>query len=258
MTLNGGVDLDNSLSRALAQLAIPPQIPVDLVATSIVSELNWNLDGSPTNVPGLCGGTQINIAVEALAYLHLTAGAHRFYISTDDQTGLYSGTTPWDSGGTVLFVPPGDTAYQTFDFVVEADGLYPLRCIWEQTGGGAILQLAAVDPNGVNPNALIGDPSEPAGAVDVYYPIVCVSSPSLGQPFAVDPTATAGPTALTTSPVTGDCGSVVNDMVSGGNGTFTIPVSGAARYFRISAPGPTTITSIKRVGSNVVLTYKLN
>jgi hypothetical protein len=133
-----------------------------------------------------------------------------------------------------------------------------LRCIWEQTGGGAILQLAAVDPNGVNPNALIGDPSEPAGAVDVYYPIVCVSSPSLGQPFAVDPTATAGPTALTTSPVTGDCGSVVNDMVSGGNGTFTIPVSGAARYFRISAPGPTTITSIKRVGSNVVLTYKLN
>ena len=258
MTLNGGVNLDNSLNRALEQLAIPPQIPVDLTATSIVSELNWNLNGNPNNVPGLCPGSQINIAVEALAYLHLTAGAHRFRISTDDQTGLYSGTTPWDSGGTAIFVSPGNTAYQTFDFVVGAEGLYPLRCIWEQTGGGAILQLAAVDPDGVNPDALIGDPSEPSGAVDAYYPIACTSTTSFGQPFTVDPTAIAGPTTLTTSPVTGDCGSVVNDMVSGGGGTFTLPVSGTARYFRILGPGPTTITSIKQVGHDVVLTYKLD
>ncbi len=257
MSLNGGANLDNSLSRALQQLAVPPQIPVDLVATSIVSELNWNVDGSPTNVPGLCPGNQINIAVEALAYLELKAGAHRFRISTDDQSGLYSGSTPWDTSGTALFVAPGDTAYQTFDFVVGADGLYPFQCIWEQTGGGAILQLAAVDPDGVNADALIGDPSEPPGVVDAYYPIVCASTASFGQPFTVDPTATAGLTTLTTSPVTGDCGTVVNDMVSGGSGTFTLPVSGAERYFRILAPRPTTITSIRHVGSNVVLTYKL-
>ena len=258
LSLNGGADLDNSLARALGQLAIPPLIPVDLLATSIVSELNWNLDGSPANVPGLCAGNQINIAVEALAYLHLTAGAHRFSISTDDRTGLYSGATPWDSGGTAVFESPGNTAYQTFDFVVEAEGLYPFRCIWEQTGGGAVLQLAAVDPNGINPNALIGDASEPPGAVDVYYPLLCASTPSLSQPFNVEPTATAGPTTLTTSPVIGDCGSPVNVMVSGGSGSFTIPVFGTARYFRILAPEPTAITGLKKLGPNVVLTYKLS
>ncbi len=257
-SLNGGNNLDNSLTRALQQLAIPPQIPVDLTATSLVSELNWNLNGSPTNVPGLCAGGQINIAVEALGYLQLKAGAHRFRIGTDDRCGLYSGASPWDAAGTAVYQAPGNTAYQTFDFVVEADGLYPFRCIWEQTGGGAILQVAAVDPDGVNPEALVGDPSEPVGAVDVYYPIVCASTASLGSAFAVDLTAKAGSTTLTASPVAGDCGDVVNSMVSGGTGTFTIPVSSGARYFRISAPMATTITSIQSIGSNVVLAYKLN
>ena len=196
--------------------------------------------------------------METQGYLRLKAGAHRFRINTDDRAGLYSGAGPWDTSGTTLFEAPGDTANQTFDFVVQADGLYPFRCIWEQTGGGAILQLAAVDPDGVNPDAIIGDPSEPVGAVDVYYPLVCASTPSLDEPFTVDQTATASATTLTTSPVNGDCGSPLNDMVSGGNGTFTLPVSGAARFFRISAPRPTTITSIKKVGSNVVLGYKIN
>jgi hypothetical protein len=254
---NGGVNLDNSLTRALQQLAIPPQIPVDLVATSIVAELNWNLNGTPNNVPGLCGGSQINIAVESLAYLHLTAGAHRFRVNTDDRAGFYSGTTPWDADGTVLFEAPGNTANQTFDFVVAAEGLYPFRSIWEQTGGGAVMQLSAVDLAGVNADAVVGDPGEPPGAVDVYYPIVCASAAAVAGPYAFDPTATATTMTLTTSDVTGDCGSVVNQMVSGGSGTLTVPMSGSARFYRISAPRPSTITHVQRNGSNIVITYTL-
>lgn len=254
---NGGNNLDNSLARALEQLAVPPPIQVNLINTSIVSELNWNISGTPNNVPGLCPGSQINIAVESTAYLHLTAGAHRFNVSTDDRAGFYSGTTPWDPAGTVLFEAPGNTAYQTFDFVVGAEGLYPFRSIWEQTGGGAVLQLAAVDPDGVNPDAVVGDPSEPPGAVDVYYPVVCFSAPAAAGPYAPDATATATAMTLTTSDVTGDCGSVVNQMVTGGSGTFSIPISGSARFFRLCAPRPSTITGSKKAGSSIVLTYQL-
>jgi len=256
---NGGVTLDNSLARALSQLANPPTIPVDGVCTSMVSELNWNLSGTPNNIPGLCApGSQINVAVEALAYLHLTAGLHRFYVSTDDRAGFYSGTTPWDPSGTTLFEAPGNTATTTFDFMVGAEGLYPFRGIWEQTGGGALLQLAAVDPSGVNPNAVVGDPSEPAGAVDAYIPVVCLSTTSLTGTFTADATAVATTLNLTTTPVTGDCGTVVNQMISGGTGTFTIPVSGSEKFFRVSAPRPCTITGIKKSGSNVVVSYQLN
>ena len=256
---NGGVNLNNSLTRALEQLAIPPAIQVDLAATSIVSELNWNLNGSPNNVPGLCPGNQINIAVEATAYLHLTAGAHRFSVNTDDRAGFYSGTTPWDPNATVLFESPNNTANQTFDFVVEAEGLYPFRAIWEQTGGGAVLQLTAVDPTGTNPNAVVGDPSEPPGAVDVYYPVVCFSAPTLAGPFVADATAQATAMNLTTTPVTGDCGNVVDQMVSGGSGSFTVPLSGPRRFFRISAPLPSKVEAITlEAGPNLVISYQLN
>jgi len=255
---NGGVNLDNSLARALQQLAIPPQIPVDLVATTIVAELNWNLDGNPTNVPGLCAGSQINIAVESLAYLHLSAGAHRFYVSSDDQAGFYSGATPWDASGTTLFESPENAGTWTFDFVVQADGLYPFRSIWEQTGGGAALQLAAVDPDGVVSNAVVGDLSEPAGVVDVYYPVFCVSAASPAGLYSIEPLATAGATTLSTSDVIGDCGSVVNQMVSGGAGTFAVPISGSARFYRISAPRSSTIINVQRAGPNIVITYALH
>jgi len=86
---NGCVNLANSLGRALHQLAIPPQVPIDWSATSIVQVLDWNKPPDPpNNVPGLCTasanptcGTYLNIAVEAFGYLELTAGRHTFHIN---------------------------------------------------------------------------------------------------------------------------------------------------------------------------------
>jgi hypothetical protein len=257
MSLNGGSNLDNSLARALEQLAVPPQIPVDFTRTTIVSELNWNLNGNPNNIPGLCAGSQINIAVQSMAYLHLTAGAHRLGVNTADRAGFYSGATPWDTNGTVLFEAPSNSVCQTFDFVVGAEGLYPILSIWESTSGGAFLTLSAVDPDGINADAVVGDPSEPPGAIDVYYPLVCFYAPSITGPFMPDPIVLESAMNLATSPVTGDCGTTVNQAVSGGTGTFTIPFFGDAFFFRVAAPVPSTIVSVKKEGWNIVLSYQL-
>ena len=252
-TTNGGVNLDNSLARALQQLA--GTIPVDQRATSIVQVLDWNKNSAyPANVPGLCPGNNaapINIAVRSCAYLQLTAGPHRFHINTDDRSGVYSGVNLADANA--LWEAPGSTANTTFDFVVEADGLYPVSCLWEETGGSAMLHLWSVDLNDLS-EVLINDPTDPAGVVKAWYPVVCKSSASAAGPYSL---ATTAVNVLDTVDVygTGGCASnVLGQKVTGG--TLTIPISGTMQYYRLDAPRKTKITKITKGASNVVITYQ--
>ncbi len=251
---NGGVNLDNSLARALQQLAIPSQIPIDRTATNMVQLLDWS-EGSepPANVPGLCSGNYVNIAVESFAYLELTAGIHRFHINSDDRAGLYSGSSLWDTNALPMWENPGNTANTTFDFVVEADGLYPVRCLWEETGGGAVLHLWSVDL-GDSSEVLINDPADPAGVVKAWYPLACLSSASLTGPYTV---ATGAQNAINTADLIGsDCTpTVVGSMVTGGK--FTVPTSGAARFYRLDGARATKITSVQIVGGNVEISYQV-
>jgi hypothetical protein len=255
---NNAVTLPNTLVRARQQLAVPPQIPIDNTATSIVQVLSWDKTAAPpNNVPGLCQGTEkgwINIAVEYFAYLELTAGLHRFRINTDDRSGLYSGAGFGDPNAQAIWENPDNTAYTTFDFYVQADGLYPVSGIWEETGGGAVLSLLSVDPNGVNPDALINNPNNPAGVVKAWYPIVCKASSSATGPYTVASTAVND---LNKAGIVGSgCGpTVVGQMVTGG--TFTVPMSGATCFYRLDAPRQTRITNITKVGSNLVITYQV-
>ena len=39
-------------------------------------------------------------------------------------------------------------------------------------------------------------------------------------------------------------------------GIITIPIAGSAKFYRLNGPRPSAITSIKKVGSNVVITYQ--
>ena len=248
-------ELDNSLARALQQLAIPPQIPISQTTTSIVQLLNWSeASEPPDNVPGLCAGNYINIAVESLAYLQLTAGVHRFHIRSDDRTGLYSGVNLADPNAQALWENPDNTANTTFDFAVEADGLYPIRCIWEETGGGALLNLYSTNFVTGDPEVLINDSSDPAGVVKAWYPIVCKSSSSATGPYSVAATATNSVASVDI--VGSDCGpTVVGQMVTGG--TFTVPISGTARFYCLDGPRTTKITNISKGVSNVVITYQV-
>jgi hypothetical protein len=253
-TANGGVNLDNSLKRALQQLAIPPLIPYEIAATSIVQELAWNTTGTPTNVPGLCSTSNEvkNIAIEAVTYLELTSGLHRFHVITDDRAGFYSGTRLEDPNGVVLWEAPDNTANTTFDFIVEAPGLYPFRCIWEQAGGGAVLNLTSVNLAD-NSEVPINDPGNPVGVVHAWYPLACKSAAAATGPFVTDSTAA---NAVTLSSVLcNGSGNPLNQVITGG--TFTIPASGTAKFYLLDGPRGTKITSIHKVGSNVVIGYQV-
>jgi len=251
-TTNGGANLANSLARAQQQL--DGLIPVDQRATSIVQVLNWNKTSEyPNNVPGLCAGTTaapINIAVESCAYLQLTAGLHRFHINTDDRAGVYSGANL--SSTSAVWETPNDTADTTFDVMVEADGLYPIRCLWEETAGGAKLALYSVDLNDSS-EVLVNDPSDAAGVVKAWYPVVCKSSSTMKGTYTL---ATGVSNVLNKTDILGSgCGTVAGQNVTGG--TITIPMSGAAQFYRLDTPRNSAITKISKSGSNVVIEYQL-
>jgi hypothetical protein len=253
-TSNGGTNLDNTLTRALQQLAIPPVIPYELSATSLVQVLAWNTTGNPANVPGLCStASEIkNIAVESLTYLELAAGVYRFHVATDDRAGFYSGARLEDPNATVLWEAPGNTANATFDFVVEAAGLYPVRCIWEQTGGGAVFNVTSVNPAD-NSEVLLNDPNDPPGVVRAWYPLACKSSALVAGPYVTDPAAVN--VASLADVLCNGTGAALNQMVAGG--TFTIPVAGATRFYRLDGPRGTRLTGITKAGGSVVITYQV-
>lgn len=260
---NGCATLANSLDRARQQLASPPQIPIDRSAAGILQTLGWDKTAEPetgNNVPGLCAasanpacGDHKNIAVESTAYLELPAGLHRFRIDTDDRAGVYSGLDSGDADAVVWWENPGNTANSTFDVFVEASGLYPVSCLWEETGGGAHLYLYSVDLDG-GTETLVNDPADPAGVVKAWYPLVCLSAGSVAGPYAAD--AAAVNVVTKTNLVGGDCpGVVVGQKITGG--TFKVPVAGSMRFYRVQGPRNTTVSKITRTGATVAIDYTL-
>jgi len=242
-SLNNGVNLGSSLARAEQQLAIPPAIPLDIFAEGDFPDtLQWNNDNAtPKDVPGLSGvpGSPVllnNIASEALGYMELTAGPHRFNASSDDGFQLRSGTSPGDVNATVVGQQDGATFGGTFDFVVEAVGLYPVRNLWYENGGGAAFTLQSVNLSD-NSLTIVNDTNNPPNVVKVYLPEIptlLVSAASVGGPY------------------TKAFGALIDTATK----TITVPASGSSRFYRIQASSALTIQTIRVVGSNVVITYR--
>jgi hypothetical protein len=149
-----------------------------------------------------------------------------------------SGTTPKDTGGTVLGFHSGGPANETFDFVVTQGGFYPFRMIWYERGGGAHGEWFSVDL-ATGERTLIND-AKSAKAIKAYRNVAAEpqiklqSTPQLGQAFTDDATATINTAAK----------------------TVTVPASGPARFYRLSGGQATTITSIQVQGANLVLSYQ--
>lgn len=247
MVQTNGPDLGNTLLRAEQQLAIPPTIPWEVTTQTVVQVFNSNDAGDGTTatdfgffpgaapVPGLSpDGSHNNIAMEMFAYLELTEGVHRFGAVSDDGFRLASGAGPRDPNATILGFRDGGTFNSTFDFAVEATGLYPVRCVWYENGGGANFQLFSVDLNNPEARVLLNDPANPAQVVKAYQPIRVVSSETIDGAY--------------TTPA----GAVIDTSAR----TVTVPKSGAARFYRIQTLNPVTITRIRIEGNNVLLDYR--
>ena len=253
--IGGTGGLNNSVASAKAVLAY--QYAVDLAATNIVQQVAWGLNagqngneyGAVTNFPGLCiPPANVNsYAIETLAYLQLTAGHHQFYVDSDDTVGIYSGTNLTDTS--MVLLESSGVIHTAFDFVVEADGLYPFHIIYEEGGGAAYLVLNSVNLSD-NSLTLVNA----AGGVPAFYPLACKSSTSVSGPYTADAAANAGNVLTTADVLCGGTGDALNQKLTGG--IITIPIAGSAKFYRLDGPRPSKITSVTKTGSNLVIKYQ--
>ncbi len=94
-----------------------------------------------------------NIAAEVVGYLDLPAGVHRFGVNSDDGFRVTAGRDPHAPSNVVLgeFSGGRGSASTFFHVYVTEPGIYPVRLIWYEGGGGANLEFFSVhqpDPDG--------------------------------------------------------------------------------------------------------------
>ena len=243
--------LDNSLARAEQQLAVPPQIPIDLTTNTTTPVINYTQNEVPgyylpsadgyfedyATFPGIdpLGNTD-DIAMEILAYLDLPAGTHTFGVRSDDGFQLRSGASPTDPDAVVLGEKASGTYDGTFDVTPEKAGVYPFRLVWFERGGGAYVELFTVDRvSGVR--TLINDATSPIKAFrSVVAPVAVLQSS----------------TSLSPTDFQDDNAAVVNT----GTKTITTAQAGAQRFYRIKSPTALRITTTQVTGGTVTLTYE--
>ena len=121
-----------------------------------VINYNWELNNLGHLTPDLpIPGVRIsplfnsdNFAFEALTYLDLKAGLYRLGVNSDDGFRVTPATSAADPhNNTVLgqFNGGRGSSDTWFDIYAPQDGLYPVRLMWEEGGGGANCEFLVYD-----------------------------------------------------------------------------------------------------------------
>jgi hypothetical protein len=182
--------LPNTLARTEDQLAgtlIDPATGAPYVDHAIpgpnadgsydIDVVNFNINNADAGsipgdgeFPGIPGDefTVNNFAVEVLGYLHLKPGYHRFGVNSDDGFQVRIGKDARDRTSPILGEfnggrGAGDTL---FDFIIQTEGIYAIRLIYEQGAGDASAEFFSVNLHTGN-RTLINDLSA-ADAVKAY------------------------------------------------------------------------------------------
>jgi hypothetical protein len=249
-TLGEG-SLANSLVRAEQQLATPPELTVDISTNTVAEVINFTQNAVPGSADGYFvdaatfpgidpAGDTDDFAMEALFYLELEQGFYRLGVRSDDGFQLSTGSSLASAREIILGEKKTGTFDGTFEFGVEAGGLYPFRLVYFERGGGAHIELFSVDLEDPESRTLINDP-ESAGAIKAWRTVEAV-----GPAIAVESTASLSPPAFAVESAA---------IIDEGARTITIPQSGATRFYRLGSATALTITGIVIDEGNIILSY---
>ena len=237
--------LENSLARAEAQLAVGSTIPRAYATNVIAPVINFSQDGfsggsagsfeGDEGIPGQTeeGGTD-NWAMAAIAYLDLPAGVVRFGVQSDDGYKLAAGSI-LDAATPALSFLNG-VANDTFDVVVPQAGVYGFRLVWYERGGGAYVEWFTVDP-ATGKRTLINADGGIKAYTSAQAPVVAVQ---LVGSASLDGAYTA----------------VAGAVVDAAAKTITVARPADTRFFRVSGASTLTVTGIRLDGGNVVISYR--
>ncbi len=164
--------------------------------THPVTLINWNQEARPNGtqaqagnftatstppfpdepIPGIPGTDPLsvdnidNIAAEIVGYLELKAGLHRFGVNSDDGFHLTAGRDPHSPEAKLLGIFNGGrgSADTLFYVNVEQDGIYPVRLVWYEGGGGANLEFFSLDLSGETQTKILVNDRDNPKAVKAY------------------------------------------------------------------------------------------
>ena len=198
--------------------------------------------------PYIDPGTPKHVALAVMAYLEWPAGLHRFGVRRDAGFKLSAGQDFNRTGASLVlgaFEPGAEspTATTEFEFMVQTNGVYPLRLVFFQNSGPSDLEWYSVNrASGVA--TLINDPAN-SNSIKAYLARVGVATVTLQ---ILKPTVSGGNFQFTYPTVAGRKYSVefknsLSDATwqaqpaidgDGSVKSFGAPVSGAsARFYRV-------------------------
>ena len=252
---NNVATLANTTDRAEQQLAgtlidpVTSQPYVNEIAagpgpngTYLVDFVNWNVVtnstegnfGSDSLVPGVdaTATNNFNLAAEAVAWLDLPQGLVRMGVNSDDGFRVTIATNAAPAALQVgLFEGGRGPADTWFSFITPNAGLYPVRLLYYQGGGGGSVELFSINNTGTR--ILVNDSANPA-AVKAYYQVIGgvtpppqIDLPSVSGGF-ITVTWTGGGTLEYTDELNSGWTST-NDN----DGEYTEAVSQPHRFYRV-------------------------
>jgi hypothetical protein len=182
---------------------------------------------------GVANNYTDNLAAEIFGYLNFpTAGYYRFGVNSDDGFKMQVGT-PGQTNGTVIFTTDVGKGSSDIPFSVNVPqaGLYPIRLVYYNGGGGANLEYFSYDDNG---NKIpVNDPNNPA-SIKAYYKVTTVSGPNITSASVAAGQITiqwTGGGTLESSPTLGTTATWTSTGDS--DGSFSEPANGPAKFYRV-------------------------
>ena len=249
------IDFPPTIARALAQLAgtltnSQTGLPYTNLAAGPNSNgmyletntINYDITGTPqgsftfnfkTNFPHIPpSGTNNYIAMSANMYLQLNAGVYTFAVRSDDGFELTAGPTPASTNMTLGIFDGGrgNNTPTTFDFIVQTNGLYPMRLIYDQGQFGGNIEFYSINrTNGTS--TLINDATS-GNSVRAWL----ISSGATPIPLTVQRVGGNVVLSWTNSIFSLQAAPAVTGTytnVTGAASPYTNPISGSAGFFRL-------------------------
>jgi hypothetical protein len=168
-----GIIIDPNTSAPYVNLAAGPN---NNGLYNETNTINYDINATPsgnstfqfkTNFPYVpASGTNNFISMQANMYVLLSAGVHTFVVRSDDGFRVTAGATPGDTNLVLgeFNTGRGDNTPSTFSFIVQTNGLYPMRLVYDQGEFGGSIELYSAQSG---QSILLNDPSN-VNAVKVY------------------------------------------------------------------------------------------
>lgn len=224
-----GNALDNGVKvGALYQFEIPTVL--NLSQNGADNAGYFTPDDVMPGIPGTTGSTD-GIDAEVITFVELPAGVITFGVVSDDSFRAQAGYINKPADAVLMSQVDGATANLTFRCVVKDAGVYPVRVIWQEGGGGANLELCTIKADGTR--VLLNDTDN--GGYRCYRVGVAPEKPTS---FSLGIQRTATGVQITWT----QAGTVLQESanlstwtdVNGATSPYTPTITGtAAKYYRL-------------------------